>query len=438
MSESANPAMERAAPGDKPTRQRLVLLGTLFLGIFIAYLDRVNVSVLAANDLFLTDMGIKGMPVQIGLMMSVFLASYGIANVTLSPLGDYLGPRRSMILCILLWNVSLLVGGMAAVFSTIVVSRVLLGIGEGFYYPLQSTFVKNWFPPKERGRANAFWIIGQSVAPAVAMPFFTYLIADYGWRSSFTVSMLLGFIPMFLLWRYTADTPRLHKGVNKQELRHIEEGLAQEAARQPASQDAGTARPTLWMRVKPFVTDYRFWLLVTWYTCLQCMYWGLVSWLPSYLKTARGFTWAQMGWLASLPFILGIGFKALSGVLCDKIGRSAPVLAVSMGLAGLLVYLGTAAEEKYLSAVLLATAMGLCTMGTPAAWTLLQSIIPGQSISTASGMMNGIANGSSSLSPVLIGLFISLTGGYQGGLFCLVVTGVVATAVACVLMARKY
>ncbi|MDI8954256.1 hypothetical protein MJO10_29210, partial [Salmonella enterica subsp. enterica serovar Anatum] len=38
----------------------------------------------------------------------------------------------------------------------------------------------------------------------------------------------------------------------------------------------------------------------------------------------------------------------------------------------------------------------------------------------ASGVMNGVANGLSSLSPVFIGLFISITGTYTGGLLCLV------------------
>lgn len=154
-----------------PTRKRFLIVACLFIGIFIAYLDRVNVSVLAANEPFLAYMGIEGMPLQIGMMMTVFLAAYGIANVVLSPLGDYLGPRKAMMLCILIWTIALIIGGVATSFALIIICRILLGIGEGFYYPLQSVFIKNWFPKQERGRANAAWIVGQSVAPAIAMPF---------------------------------------------------------------------------------------------------------------------------------------------------------------------------------------------------------------------------------------------------------------------------
>lgn len=91
-----------------PTRKRFLIVACLFIGIFIAYLDRVNVSVLAANEPFLAYMGIEGMPLQIGMMMTVFLAAYGIANVVLSPLGDYLGPRKAMMLCILIWTIALI------------------------------------------------------------------------------------------------------------------------------------------------------------------------------------------------------------------------------------------------------------------------------------------------------------------------------------------
>lgn len=247
-----------------PTRKRFLIVACLFIGIFIAYLDRVNVSVLAANEPFLAYMGIEGMPLQIGMMMTVFLAAYGIANVVLSPLGDYLGPRKAMMLCILIWTIALMIGGVATSFALIIICRILLGIGEGFYYPLQSVFIKNWFPKQERGRANAAWIVGQSVAPAIAMPFFTWWIGTHGWRSNFFLCAALGLIPLWLLWRYVADKPEQHKSISEQELAYIKAGQETESA--------GSSESFM-LRVKPVITNYSYWLLVLWYLCLQCLYW---------------------------------------------------------------------------------------------------------------------------------------------------------------------
>jgi nitrate/nitrite transporter NarK len=272
--------------------------------------------------------------------------------------------------------------------------------------------------------------VGQSVAPAIAMPFFVYLIAAFGWRSNFWVCLVLGLIPLYLLWRHTADTPRQHKSINAAELSLIEDG----------QETPGPKAETIPLktRLSGFVGNYRYWLLVFWYLCLQCMYWGLITWLPSYLKTARNFSWQEMGWLASLPFVLSIIFKVFSGVLADKVGRSAPILMAAMFCAGICVYLGATTEHKYLSAVLLALAVAFCTMGTPVAWTLLQGIIPSSSMSTASGIMNGLANGLASLAPAMIGFFISTTGHYGGGLLCLVFTGAAATVAAGILVLQKY
>ena len=54
------------------------------------------------------------------------------------------------------------------------------------------------------------------------------------------------------------------------------------------------------------------------------------------------------------------------------------------------------------------------------------------------GIMNGFANGLAALAPALIGLFITLTGQFSGGLLCLVFTGAAATLAAAILVIQKY
>jgi MFS family permease len=135
----------------KPTRQRYLLAFILLFTVMVAQMDRVNVSVLIADAKFLADMKIAGQPMLMGLLMSAFLIAYGIATVLLGPVGDYLGPRKAMALSILGWEVSLVLGGLAPYFMLLVMTRVLLGIGEAMHFPMQSTFVKSWFPPQRAG-----------------------------------------------------------------------------------------------------------------------------------------------------------------------------------------------------------------------------------------------------------------------------------------------
>jgi len=423
----------QSASDTQPTRQRVVLVAILFLTLLVAYLDRVNVSVLLADSTFLADMGITDQPVQKGLLMTLFLIAYGVSNVVLSPLGDYIGPRKAMSLSILLWTISVVIGGWAMTFGTMLVARVILGIGEGMHWPMQSIFVKNWFPPNERGKANGVWLIGLMGGPALAMPFFSWIVATWGWRPSFFVLGVLGLIPLALLWFYVTDHPWQHKRVNKKELDYIESALKLEAA-----EEAKIKTERLGQRLKSFVLNYRFWLLTINYFCIACVWWGTMAWLPSYLKDARGFSWSQMGVLAALPYILGTFSILLFGHLADKTGRRAPFIALGHLGAGLGIYFGANSTNDLTAALLISFGIASIAIGLPTSWSILQQIVPGRAIGAGAGMLNGLSNGGSAFSPVLIGFFISLTGSYVGGLMFMVSVAALGCVCMAVLALEKY
>jgi sugar phosphate permease len=415
------------------TRQRVILVTILLITLLVAYLDRVNVSVLVADSNFLNDMLIKGKPVQMGLLMTLFLIAYGVANVVLSPLGDVIGPRKAMLISISLWTVSVMIGGLTATFTVMLVARAILGIGEGMHWPMQSTFVKNWFPPNERGKANGAWLLGLMAGPALAMPFFTWIISTWGWRSSFFVLASLGLIPLFLLWFFVTDHPSQHKGVNKAELAYIENALKAEAA-----QEAKMKVESLGERLASFCFNYRFWLLTINYFCIASIWWGMMAWLPSYLKVSRGFSWAAMGALSSLPYVLGAISILFFGHIGDKIGRRAPLVVVSHALAATGIYFGAHATDNMTAALLLSFGIASIGIALPATWSLLQRIVPAGAIAAGSGMMNGLANGSSAFAPALIGYFIAITGSYTGGLMFLVGLGVLGFVCMTILSLQKY
>lgn len=413
-------------------RKRYMIVVTLFFSLAVAYMGRVIVSVLAANEGFLHDMGIAGQPVKVGLLMTSFLIAYGLSNFVLSPLGNKWGPRKGILIAMILCGVSMILGGVATVLGFVIVSRILLGISNGLHYPLQNVFVKNWFPSNERGRANSVWVIGQSVAPAIAMPLFTYIIGEFGWRYGFITSAVLCLIPIFLLLKFTADTPEKYKNIDRKELDYIK-GIDINVIEKVAE----TQDRKLWDKIKLFARDYRYWLLVYWYMSMTFVFWGLISWLPAYLKASRGFSWVEMGWLSSLPFILSIMLKGLGGWAVDKTGRYAPFLVLALLAGGIGIYLSTIIDNKYIAAVLLALSFGITNMGTAPAWTLLQKIINTDSLAIAGGTMNGISNTVSALSPLIIGLSISITGKYESGLYVLVGAAIIASFVAMILVSRK-
>jgi sugar phosphate permease len=420
-------------PIEKPTKQRILLLIILFITLLIAYLDRVNVSVLIADNNFMTDMGIQGQAVQSGMLMSMFLIAYGLSNVVLSPLGDIIGPRKAMSLSIFLWALALVAGGLTSTFLMMLAARVVLGLGEGLHWPMNSKFVKNWIPPNERGKANSIWLLGIWVGPALAMPIFSWFIAGSGWRESFFGLAILGLIPLCLLWFYTTDYPRQNKRINQAELSYIEEGNKKEAELEQAMEATN-----FWVTAKTFIFNYRFWLVVGYYTTSSAIYWGMLAWLPSYLKAARNFSWSDMGLLSSLPFALGAVASIVFGYISDRVGRRAPFCLATGIVCTVALYFGAFATDNLTAALLIAVGTGAIGIGHPSVWSLLQQVVPGKAVATGAGMMNGVSNAICALVPVIIGFFISLTGSYIGGLMVLVFLGIATSLFMLILTVQKY
>jgi len=133
-------------------KYRYQLAFLMFVLWVLVYWQRVNVTILLVDNAFLTDMGLVGESAKQGLLMTVFLFSYSLSNILGAPLGDWIGPRKTMLAAMVVCSLAMFLGGLASGLMMILAARLILGIGQGIYYPTQSILVKKWFPLSERGR----------------------------------------------------------------------------------------------------------------------------------------------------------------------------------------------------------------------------------------------------------------------------------------------
>jgi len=262
------------------------------------------------------------------------------------------------------------------------------------------------------------------------MPLFTWVLQAIGWRASFFLLIILGMIPLVLLWFFTTDYPRQHKRVNAAERDYIESGQSEQRTEK-------MDKAAVWSGMKVYLTNYRFWLLTVWYCCNASIFWGTMSWIPSYLKVARGFSWNAMGMWSALPWALGILCLLLSGWFSDKLGRRAPFAMLGHIGVALGIYFAAYATDNVTSAILLSLGTASVAIGLPAVWSLILQIVPGRSVGAAAGMMNGVGNGFSACIPVIMGYFIG-TSGYASGLMFLVGAGCIGACCMLILSFQKY
>ena len=419
---------------EAPSKVRVWLAALLSFTLLVAYLDRVNVSVVIASPRFLEDMGLKNNPVGQGLLMSFFLVAYGLGNVLLGPVGVRLGPLKAMSIALIGWTIPCSIGALARSVSVLYASRFILGAGEAMHYPMQISYVKSWFPLQERARANSTWIFGQMIGPGIAMPLFAAIVAAYGWRATFWLCALLGIVVTPCIWYFTTDRPEQHPRVNKAELEHILKGQATDRA----PKDKGIQASSALQNYITLIKNPDFVCCTLSYWASVSMWWGMMSWLPQYLKVARGFSWAKMGLFSSLPFFVGLLGLIAAGVVADWVKKAG--LLNCIGLAGCAAFIGLGAlvHNNNLGACLIAVAFFFKGISVPMAWTLLQTFTPANMIGQAAGLQNGSSNLIGSLSPIIVGFLIAVTGTYTAGLLFLMGFGFLGAVAGSYLVFRGY
>jgi len=172
---------------------RWFLVFWLFVLSAVSYLDRVNISIAGgsiAEAYHLSD-------VQLGKVFSAMLLGYALFQTVGGRLADRYGPRRVLTGGVVWWGVftaltALVPANIAGAVVVFVAVRFLLGAGEAVIYPSANQFIARWIPTTERGIANGWIFAGVGAGAGLTPLIITYIMVQYGWRSSFWVCSIIG------------------------------------------------------------------------------------------------------------------------------------------------------------------------------------------------------------------------------------------------------
>ncbi|HLY54047.1 MAG TPA: MFS transporter, partial [Stellaceae bacterium] len=177
--------------------------GSLMVGLFVAYLDRSNLSVGLPS--VAQDMGFagEGFSVTSSLALTIFLIGYALANILGGILTRRMDPKVVVIWTFALWSVATVVIGFTSSLATLLVCRAILGLAEGVYWPQQSRFARGWFAADELTKANSLiQYYGQYLALAVGFMVLTPIYQAFGWRTLFFLTGGLGLIAIVPLYAF--------------------------------------------------------------------------------------------------------------------------------------------------------------------------------------------------------------------------------------------
>ncbi len=364
---------------------RWLLVFWLFVLSAVSFLDRTNISI--AGGSLAADYGLSNQ--QLGFVFSAFLIGYALFQTPGGWLADQLGSRHVLTGAVLWWGIFTAL--VAVIHSTVahalfffIAVRFLLGAGEAIIYPASNQFVACWIPTSQRGIANGLIFAGVGAGAGISPPLITWVMIQYGWRSSFYICAVIG-LAAGVVWFFIArDKPEQHPWVSPSELAQIEAGLTVKPSNASASM-------VLWTNI----LASRSVLAVTIaYFCYGYVAWIFFSWFFIYLKKVRGLDLKASALYGMLPFIAMTICCLLGGLLNDRISKwqgkragRVGVAVFSMALTAVFLILGSRAADARLAGLVLAGGAGALYLSQSSFWSVTADI-GGASSGSVSGLMN--------------------------------------------------
>jgi ACS family glucarate transporter-like MFS transporter len=288
-----------------PTRHMLVL--STFLLSVLLYIDRVCISVAKEPIAGALDLSDK----QIGWVLSIFALGYALAQTPSGILNDRFGPRIVLTTVVSFWSLFTALTGAAWNYISLLVVRFIFGVGEAGAFPGIARASFSWIPLKERGIVTGINFSGSRLGAAFALPAVAWLIDSLGWRMSFFVLGIIGFVWALIWYFWFRNDPEQHKGIGDEEKEYILSTRQQVAPEEVEKLSVG-----LLLRSK------NMWLAMGQYFASNFTFFFSLTWLFPHIKTEYNLDAVEAGFYASAPLIFGALGNYFSGFLVDKIYSS--------------------------------------------------------------------------------------------------------------------
>lgn len=268
---------------DQERRPKITFV-LIYIAFIICFIDRSAISIALSyigTEFHLTT-------TQLGVVSSAFFFSYSFMQIPGGWLTDKFGSKLTVIIAITMWSVFTIMTGFAWSLASLLVIRILFGIGEGAFPSASLKQIAEEFTYKSRSQATSAIVssnyAGAAIAPVIIAP----IIATFGWKNAFHLMGILGLI-------FVAAYYFLLRPIKKQN-----QNLGKSAQKVP---------------LKEVIFDKMIWQFVIVVFGLSVITKGLDSWMPTYLLQVRHINLAGIAWMVPLPSIAaGVG-AILSGYL---------------------------------------------------------------------------------------------------------------------------
>jgi len=399
----ANFGSASRAPGvqtmNAPANSARQLLALLTIAILLNYIDRGNLA--TAAPVLKDELSLSSS--QIGVLLSAFFWTYAPSQLLAGWLVHRYEPRLIIAAGVALWSLAMACTGLAQGFVSLLVLRLILGMGESVTFPGCQLLLARHIPEHMRGRATGLIGSGQGLGPMLGTLFGGLAMAEFGWRSLF---LALGLITFAWLWPWLTVTRRQF------------EQLAQ-----PSRLPQVTYRTILGQR--------SFWGAALGHFCSNYTLYFVLSWLPTFLVKSGGFTLAQMAQIGALIYLIYSVSTMLAGAGTDRLIRAGlsrtavrkTFILVSMFGSGVTILCSAYVAPRE-AVWLLGVAGVFFGLGTPMVFAIGATLAGPNAAGRWFGAQNLAGQCAGILGPLVTGYIVEYTGGFSSAFLVCAVTAV--------------
>lgn len=258
-------------------------------------------------------------PVQVGYLFSSFLWTYALCLLPIGILIDRYSTKSVTAIGIALWSLAIIATSGIWGFSSLLATRLVMGVGESTSIPSCGRIVREWMPARERGMASVIYSSGSFLGPALGAVLVASVSSAYGWRTAFILLGVLGFLWLIchLIW---FDRPEKVTWLTADERNLI-------LAERGADMNDGITAPGGARVLLELLKSRSMWgIMIAQAGGIYTLY-LLLFWLPSYLQTTKGLSLMSTGLYTAVPWAIAVPLSIALGALSDRTLTGTALLA---------------------------------------------------------------------------------------------------------------
>jgi MFS family permease len=380
-----------------PHRRWARIIPPILMACIISYMDRVNIGFAMPGGMS-AELGISAD--MVGMAGGIFFLGYLFLQIPGGRLAVHGSGKKFIAWSLISWAVISVLTGFVRSNTELLILRFLLGVAEGGMLPVVLTMVSNWFPDKERGRANALVILFVPIAGIVTAPLSGILIATLSWRYLFFIEGALSLLFLLVWWTFASDRPGDAKWISEAERDYI---LGELQAERERARDQ-TARSA---SLRQVIADSVMWRLIGLNFFYQMGIYGYTLWLPTILKNLTHGSMTKVGLLAILPYVgTMIGMLMISN-LSDRSGKRKLFVVVPIAAFALCMFGSVWFQRSPWVSYTFLIGCGVCLQAAAGVfWTIPPRLFSAEVAGSARGIINALGNLGGFCGPYLVGVLI--------------------------------